>query len=424
MNQFEFTSKLRTTLFVMMAVGIVCLGITFVMDDALHTRFWSNVLHNSVFFAGIALLALFFYSANIVALSGWYVQFKRIWEAQYAFLLPGLILMLLIGVASMGGIHHLYHWADPESVEADTILKGKSSFLNFKWYLGGTVIFGGIWYFVSTRMRALSKAEDTHGTINFKYHKKMRIWAAFMLPFIGFTSAAMVWLWIMSVDAHWYSTLYAWYCGVSWLVSMLCLTVLMLYYLKSKGYFAGTNVEHIHDLGKYIFAFSVFWAYLWFSQYMLIWYANVGEETIYFNTRRDEYPALFAINVVINFVLPFFILMRNDTKRKTGTMILVAILLFFGHWLDFFLMIKPGVLHTAHELAGHGAEAHGAELHGAAEHASHFMMGFTLPGLLEIGTMIGFLGFFLYWTYAALTKANLVPRKDPYLQESIHHHVI
>ena len=226
----------------------------------------------------------------------------------------------------------------------------------------------------------------------------------------------------MSVDAHWYSTLFAWYTGASWFVAAMALTILMTIYLKGKGYLEYVNIEHLHDIGKYMFAFSIFWAYLWFSQYMLIWYANVGEETVYFFHRQQNYPVLFYGNLLLNFVAPFFILMRNDTKRKYGTLIFTSIIVFFGHWLDFFQMIKPGARMTAMEaLAHHGGE----NGHEVAEHAEQlgFAMGFTIPGLLELGTMLGFLALFAYVVFNRLTKASLLPKNDPYLAESLHHHV-
>ena len=421
MGQYQVSSKLRTLCIGLMILGLVCMGITFFTDDAHHSRFWSNFLHNSSFFTGIAFMALFFYCANIIAFSGWYTQFKRIWESYYLFLLPGLILMVIIGIAAKLGMNHLYHWADAASVEADPILKGKSNFLNFTWFFGITIGAGAIWYILGRKLRSLSLEEDIHGTIDYSYHKKMRIYAAIFLPIAGFTSAAAVWLWLMSVDAHWYSTLYAWYCCVSWIVAMIALTICTIIYLKGKGYYEFVTKEHLHDLGKYLFAFSIFWTYLWFSQYMLIWYANVGEETTYFKTRLDDYPVLFFGNLIINFVLPFFILLRNDTKRKYGSLIFVSGLVFLGHWLDFFQMIKPGVLHTMHEVGGHGND-HGAGDHSHGEHVSNFVSGFSMPGLLEIGTMLGFLGFFLFFAFTALSKTRLVPTKDPYVEESAHHH--
>ena len=264
----------------------------------------------------------------------------------------------------------------------------------------------------------------------------------------------MIWLWVMSVDAHWYSTMFAWYATASWACACFSLTILTLIYMKSLGYFQNMTDEHFHDLGKYLFAFSIFWTYLWFSQYMLIWYSNNGEETIYFHTRVNEYPVLWYANLAINFVLPFLVLMRNSTKRKYGTLIFVSVMVFFGHWWDYFMMIKPGTLHTAHEALGHGhghgddhghaghgheaaghaadhgheAAAHAAD-HGheavahAAEHVAHFEPGFTIPMLLELGTMIGFLSLFMFLAFRQLAKANLEPQKDPYYEESLHHHV-
>jgi hypothetical protein len=316
-NTYVFDRKTRTGLGVAMIIGIICLALGFVMDsDPHHSRFWSNFLHNSVFFTGIAFMALFFYAANVVGLSGWHTLFKRVWESYYLFLIVGLVLVAIVGLGAMLGWNQVYHWAIPSEVEQDEILQGKSPFLNFTWFFASIIIMGGIWYVIARIMRGLSLKEDKQGDMSFQQHKKLRIWSAIFLPLGGFTSAAAVWLWIMSVDAHWYSTLFAWYCGASWLVAMISLTILTLIFLKDKGYFQQVSKEHLHDLGKYLFAFSIFWTYLWFSQYMLIWYSNNGEETVYFKTRLDEYPVMFWANLVLNFVLPFFILMRNDTKRK------------------------------------------------------------------------------------------------------------
>lgn len=460
MNQFVFEKQQKSTFIGMMILGVICMVLTFVGDDAFHTRFWSNFLHNSVYFTGIAFGALFVLSASLLAYGGWHTIFKRVWEAYSLFLIVGLVLMGVIVAGVLGGFHHLYHWADKASVEADEILKGKSGFLNPMIYTIFTIGFVGIWFFIAQRMRAISQDEDQNGNESFSQHKKLKFWAAIFLPLGGFSSAAIIWQWVMSLDAHWYSTLFAWYCTASMVVTMYAFTLLILVYLRSKGYYTLVTQEHLHDIGKYIFGISIFWTYLWFSQFMLIWYANVGEETIYFKTRLEEYRPLFFLNLGINFFIPFLVLIRNDTKRKVGSLVFVSIIVILGHWLNFFLMIKPGVLHTAHELAHHdthkvggneseikmhsvktsqenhadansaphtAAATHG-EGHEVVSHDSHsdhaeVPAGFHFPGLLEIGTWIGFLGLFLYFVFWQLTKARLTPPNDPFVGESYHHHV-
>ena len=413
MNQFTFEGKQKSFFLGMIGIGLVCMIASFFFDSGVpyHTRFWTNFLHNSVFFTGIAFISVFVIAAFITAWAGWYTIFKRIWEAYGQFLIVGLVLMLVIIAGIWGHFHHLYHWADDSVVANDALLQGKSAFLNKYSYTIGTLVIVGVWIFFANRMRMLSLAEDKSGTADYAHHQKMKVYAAVFLPIAAFSSAAMIWLWTMSVEPHWYSTMYAWYTTASWFVAAIALTILTLLYLRGKGYFQQVTDEHMHDLGKYMFAFSVFWTYLWFSQYMLIWYANVGEETTYFNLRRDEYPVLFFGNLILNFALPFLILMRNDTKRKFGTLTFVSALVLFGHWWDFFYMIKPGVLKEVMHSAG---GAHGPV---------GFVAGFSIPGILEIGTFIGFLGLFLYVVFNQLAKGDLVPENDPYLAESLHHHV-
>lgn len=408
-----------------MILGVFCMAWTWFNDDILHTRFWTNFLHNSLFFTGIGFASLFLICMGILTYAGWYVVFKRVWEAYSIFMVVGLICMLVIVGGVWGHYHHLYHWADLKDVANDVILSGKSSFLNPTWYTLGTVLVLGAWIFFAFKMRALSVAQDNNGGINdVKEYNKMKVNAAIFLPIAGFSSAAMIWQWIMSVDAHWYSTMFAWYATASWVVSMFCITILTLIFLKSQGFMKFVTVEHLHDLGKMVFAFSIFWTYLWFSQFMLIWYGNNGEETTYFNLRMTEYPVLFWANLIMNFVLPFLIFIRNDTKRKVGSLVFVCTIVLFGHWWDFFQMIKPGTLHTAHDAMGKTGHSAEADVAGhALEHTSNFVAGFTIPGLLELGTMLGFLALFMYVSFTQMAKVSLKAKNDPFLPESLSHHV-
>ncbi|MEO6190174.1 MAG: hypothetical protein ABIO44_07220, partial [Saprospiraceae bacterium] len=399
-------------------IGFISLIYIGANDDLGHTRLWTNILHNSVFFTLIALMAVFFISISITAYAGWNVLFRRIWDGMSHFLLVGILLMGIITLGVYFGWHNLYHWADPETSATDKIILGKSGFLNKNFYAIGGMGFLCLWFFFAKKLRDLSIAEDDHGDDRRLHYKSMKFYAAMFLPIVGFTSAAAIWLWIMSLDPHWYSTMFAWYASASCFVSMIALTILILIYLKSRGYYHAVNAEHFHDLGKFMFAFTVFWTYLWFDQYMLIWYGNIGEETVYFQTRIREYPVLFYGNLVLNFVLPFLILMRNDTKRKYGTLIIVGLIVFFGHWIDLFQMIKPGSLHTAIEMGNHAvsnvqeATSHVAEAadHANAEHNGvGFNVGYSVPGIPEIGLMLGFLALFVATTLHFLSKAPLTP---------------
>jgi hypothetical protein len=160
------------------------------------------------------------------------------------------------------------------------------------------------------------------------------------------------------------------------------------------GYMEHVNVEHLHDLGKYLFGFSIFWAYLWYSQYMLIWYANIPEETVYFYVRHKYFNEVFYISLVLNFVIPFFALMTRNSKRTFAVLIPVSVIVIIGHWFDLYMMIMPGAV---------GGEASGF-------------------GLLEAGLTIGFIGLFLLITFWSLTKAPLAPKKHPLYKESLEYH--
>ncbi len=511
-TQFVFEKKTKTLLIGGMVLGVLCLALTYFNDDEYHTRFWTNWLHNSVYFTGIAFTTMFFLSAQITSFAGWNSVVKRVGEAMSQFMWVGLILMGVIVLGVWGHFHHLYLWnsldiniTDPEAPNYDRIIAGKKSFLNPVWFTVGTIGFLFIWYYWAMKLRQASVDQDTMETKDFKYYHKQRKWAASFLPLGGFLSTVFLWQSVMSLEPHWYSTMFAWYSMISMWLGSISLTVMIIIYLKSLGYLEYVTQNHIHDIGKFLFGITIFWTYLWFDQFMLIWYANNGEETIYYNLRMNHYPVLFWGNLLLNFVAPFLILMRNDTKRKFGTMFFVALIVFFGHWWDYFYMIKPGARlaameakelsegkHTVgnatvapisepnHEVAPaaenkeavktvvesaastptagekmdsvspestpvegstHPTDEHPAAmqatasaavneheaggehggLHEEMDESTSFKLGYTIPGLEEIGILIGFLSLFLLFFFNQLSKSSLVPLKDPYLEESLHH---
>ena len=227
----------------------------------------------------------------------------------------------------------------------------------------------------------------------------------FYLILFGIASSTAVWHWIMSIDPHWYSTLFGWYCFISIFVTCMSTTALIAWYLKGQGYLKYVNDEHFHDLGKYMFAFSVAWTYLWISQFMLIWYANIPEETKYFADRWDHYKFFFYINWFINFICPFFFLMLARGKRNSGFLAFTALFIIIGHWIDFFLMVMPGVI-----LNNHYTDSHG-----------HLIGSFGI-GFPEIGLFLTYAGLFILIVFRSLGKASLVPTGHPFIKESLTHH--
>ena len=413
-QSFNFSSGTKLFTYGLMGVGLLSLILTFIFDKTdHHTEFWAVFLQNTVLFTGVGFLALLIYCAKVTMYSGWHVQFNRVFEAMSQFLFVGFVLLLFL----LGGIyldvHHLYHWSIPGIADHDELIRHKKGFLNKEAMAFATVLFVGMWCYFAHKIRSVSVEEDSlEFGANFK---KMKTWAAVFLPVGGFSSAAIFWYWIMSIDPHWYSTLFAWYCTASFLATMTAILILILIFLKSRGYYEYVTSDHLHDLGKYLFAFSIFWTYLWFSQFLLIWYANIGEETVYFDTRLQYFKPIFFINLALNFAAPFLILMRNSTKRKVGTLTFAASLVLLGHWVDFFQIVRPGLFNEA--------RLHAVEAGHTADFFSTWS-GFTFPSLLDLGSFLFFAGLFLYVVFSYLSSSSLLPKNNAYLDESLNHHVV
>jgi hypothetical protein len=228
-----------------------------------------------------------------------------------------------------------------------------------------------------------------------KYIWNNTVWAAVYTVLFALTVMSSIpWLWLMSLDAHWYSTMYSWYTFASTFVAGLALITLFVVFLKNLGYLEFTNKEHLHDLGKFQFAFSIFWTYLWFSQFMLIWYANIPEEVIYFKIRmQGPYRGLFFLNLIINFLAPLLLLMTRGSKRNYGTLTMMSVLILFGHWIDFYQMVMPAA---------------------SPKHVP-FM-------LADLGIALGFVGLIMFVTAKSLAKHPLLAKNHPFLKESIIHH--
>lgn len=372
------------------------------------SRVWANLWLNGVFFTGISVMGLFFVAFNYVAFAGWSVAVKRIPEAFPAFL--PIMFVVLLAVFFLGG-HDLFHWTHTSLYQLgehfDKILDGKKGF--FFWpvtdaasigvpyfFLIRLVVFFGLWILMYTLLRKQSLQEDLNGGETY-FNKSIVLSATFLIIF-GVSSVMSAWDWVMSIDPHWFSTMFGWYVFASWFVSGLATITLTAVILKEQGYLKLVNSNHLHDLGKFMFAFSIFWTYIWFSQFMLIFYANISEETVYFITRLygfdGKYLPIFILNLFLNFFVPFIGLMTREAKRQLTILKIIACIILIGHWFDFYMMIMPGTLKAN--------------------------SGF---GPLEFGTIIIFATSFILVVANTLSKASLVPKNHPMLEESIHHNI-
>lgn len=404
-DQFEVSGKMKTWSFGLIAIGILAfiIGLItkgFSSDPHEQGVFWGTLLYNSVFFLLICNASMFFICVTTLANGGWQVAFRRVPEAISAVvpifgLIAFFILMFIVFGLGHGEHHPIYHWIHPEG---DAILLGKKGFLNAYFFVIWTVLSIGLWSYLGMRMRKLSRDSDAR-PMNVEEGKKWTIQnivtASVFTVWFGLTVGSVTpWVWLMSIDAHWYSTMYSWYTFASTFVSGMSLIALWIIYLKNRGYLEYTTSEHLHDVAKFMFAFSIFWTYLWFSQYMLIWYANMPEETIYFKHRvQGPWKGIFYLNLVINFVCPLLILMKRSTKRNYTMVTFMAVLIIFGHWIDFNQMVMASI---------------------SKDHVT--------IGWLDFGIMALYAGMIILFVGGALKKAPLVARNHPFLKESIIHH--
>ena len=277
-EKFEIPQRYNLWSYALMAVGVIAIILLYMThgasgDEHERARFWSSLLQNSVFFLLVVNAAMFMICATILAWAGWNISFRRVSEAIAACVpVIGVICGVILLAIVFGNDHAIYHWAAPED-HLDEIIKHKSPFLNKTFFTIWTVLTIALWSFLGWKIRRLSLSTDA-GKMSVEEGKRFQwtntVWAAgFLFVFALTVMSTIPWLWLMSIDAHWYSTMYSWYTFASTFVSGMALIALFVVYLKNKGYLEYTNEEHLHDLGKFMFAFSVFWTYLWFSQYML-----------------------------------------------------------------------------------------------------------------------------------------------------------
>lgn len=351
-------------------------------------RIWLNLLLVSYYLLGLALAGMAWIAIQYVSGAHWSTALRRVPEA-----MAGVLPFGALGILSVLILHpSLYPWTSGLHVEGDA--PGfKLMWLSLPFFRIRAVVYLLGWLGFAWAMLRISRQQDSDG--DFRHTRRNTALAALFLVFFGVTFCLASFDWIMSLEPEWYSTIFGFYNFAGAFLSGLAMLALLLVWLQGHGPLKNViRDQHLHDVGKLLLGFSTFWAYLWFSQYMLIWYANLPEETIHYVRRLHGFwQPLFVLNLFLNWVVPFLTLLPRMNKHRAGILVRVSIVLLAGRWLDLYLMIMPS-----------------------------FSDGKPHIGIWEIGLAAGLVGVFGLSFFAALRRAPLVPLRDPYLAESLHYH--
>lgn len=397
-QNFNIPAKARTVSLVLLVIGVLTLiagGITMLGDDHTATRFWASILQNSIFFLLICVASIFLLAATSLAQAAWTVSFRRIPEAigSIVWILGGIVFVILL-ILIWTKNTHIYPWLEEGHIPHNGRNGLKHFFLSKPFFLIWSFLTVVLWGWLGHKIGDISRkmGERKEGNVKL-FWKNYNYSAAFLFVFAITLASTIPWLWLMSIDAHWFSTMFSWYTFASSFVSGMAMIMLWMLYTKRHGNLELVTDEHVHDVGKFMFAFTIFWTYLWFSQFMLIWYANIPEETVYFKIRmHGPYAFFFWANLVLNFVAPLLILMSAPAKRNYFVVTVVAIIILLGHWIDFYQIVMPGTV-------------------GADWHLSWY----------EIGIALGFIGLVIFLISNKLSKSKQIVENHPYLKETVIH---
>jgi len=382
---FEPQAKVIGRFRVLAAIGVATLvaGLFFAPQ-----RIWPNLLLVSYYLLGLALAGMAWIAIQYVSGAHWSTALRRVPEA-----MAGALPLAALGVLGILAFQpSIYSWTKGLHLEGDA--PGfKQMWLSLPFFRIRAVVYLLGWLGFSWATRNISRQQDADGDPS--HTRRSTALAALFLVFFGITFWLASFDWIMSLEPEWYSTIFGFYNFAGAFLSGLAVLTLLLIWLQQNSPLKNViREQHLHDLGKLLFAFSTFWAYLWFSQYMLIWYANLPEETVYYVRRlHGLWQPLFVLNLFLNWVVPFFALLPRMNKQRIGILVRVSVVLLAGRWLDLYLMIVPP-----------------------------FSGGKPRIGIWEIGLAAGLVGGFGLSVLAALRRAPLVPIGDPHLAESLHYH--
>jgi hypothetical protein len=384
-GKFEFSPSVRTGFVILAVVGIV----TFLAGLKISPeRAWTSFVINHFYFMSLALGGLFFASIQWITSAMWSAPVRRLAESFTAYLPVVLVTFAILCL----GVPKLYSWSHAEHVVGDLVLEGKSGYLSVGFFIIRNVLAIGVWLFFGFKMIRNSLAQDKSGDYALTVKNRM-ISPIFLILFgVLYTMASFDQL--MSLDPHWFSTIFGVYCFAGLFYIVLAFTAIMTVYMLSRQKLTGiVNDNHLHDLGKFMFAFTIFWAYIAFSQFMLIWYANLPEETGYYLHRfHGDWKWVSLFLLIGKFMVPFFILLPREAKRNPRILLGVGIFMLIAHWIDLMWIVQP-----------------------------EFFSDGPRFGWAEIGITLGFIGIFGFTMSRFLARNNIVAIGDPRLAESVFH---
>jgi hypothetical protein len=304
-------------------------------------RAWPNLLLSGFYITSVGVSAMFFLATQRATGARWSASLRRVPEAFLPILPLGAALLL----ALFFGRHVLYSWSNPGAMAAEPSIAGKLRYLQPPWVFTRMVIVLFTWMVFARLFRRASVHQDLHPELGMVLHEKMTRYAVAFIPIFALTLTLAAYDWLISADPRWFSTMYAVYVFAGTFVQGIAAITLAVVLLKERGFMQDSVSDHqLHDLGKMLFAFSTFWAYIWVCQYLLIWYGNIPEEVSHYITRTSgPWIYLFALNLLVNWVIPFLVLISVRAKRTGKVLKTIAVLLLCGHWLDVYLLVMPSV---------------------------------------------------------------------------------
>ena len=385
--------KIPTTFRIITLILILIGALTFLFGiNSDSVRTWANYLIVNYYFLSLSLGAAFFLAIQSISQSGWSAAFKRVPEAMMAYIPFAAVFFLLLYF----GIHDLYSWSHGETVANDPLLQHKSVYLNVPFFFFRLIVFFILWIIFTGIMRRISLSEDMlnpadHASAQALFNKNELFSKIFLFIFaVTFSLSAIDW--IMSLEAHWYSTIFALKNLVAAFLHGTSILTLIIFILYKRGYFYFLNEYHLHDFARYIFMISIVWGYFWFAQFMIIWYGNIPEETAYYFIRWNEgRKVLFFLEIGLNWGIPFLVLLPVKTSRNLTVISIVILFLIIGQYVDLFMQIIPGTT------------------------------GQLKFGWIEAGLFLGYAGLFALVVALSLGRAKVIPANHPYIEESLNH---